>query len=62
MKFKAKYFDELDNITLRVFRDYCYLYRFQINLNLSFHKTYNRAMLVAIIANQNNKWTLKQIE
>lgn len=35
MKFRAEHFDELDNATLRVFRDYCYLHRFWIDFNLS---------------------------
>lgn len=26
MKFEAKYFDELNNITLKIYRDYYYLY------------------------------------
>ncbi len=28
LKFEAIYFNELDNATLRVFRDYCYPHRF----------------------------------
>ena len=62
MKFDAKNFNELDNATLRVFRDYCYLYGFWINLNLGLNKTSNIAILEVVAAKLNNKWTLKQIK
>ena len=50
MKFKAKYFNELYNVILRVFRDYCYLYRFWIDINLSLDKTYNTGILKDVAA------------
>ncbi|MCJ1346234.1 hypothetical protein MMC31_004449 [Peltigera leucophlebia] len=61
-KFEAEHFDELDNATLRVFRDYCYPHGFWIDLNLGLDKTCNTAMLEAVAAEWNNKWTLEQIE
>ncbi|MCJ1344272.1 hypothetical protein MMC31_002475 [Peltigera leucophlebia] len=62
VKFEAEHFDELDNATLRVFRDYCYPHGFWIDLNLDLDKTCNTAMLEAVSAEWNNKWTLEQIE
>ena len=50
VKFEAKYFDELYDATLRVFRDYCYPYGFWINFNLSLNKTCNTIMLEAVTA------------
>lgn len=50
MKFEAKYFDKLDNITLKIFRNYYYLYEFQIDFNFGFNKTYNTVILKAVIA------------
>lgn len=50
MKFQAKYFDELDNAILRVFRDYCYPYKFWIDFNLGLNKTCNIVMLETTIA------------
>lgn len=54
MEFEVKHFDGLDNITLKVIRNYCYSYRFWINHNLDSNKTCNIVMLEAIAANQNN--------
>ncbi len=62
VKFEAEYFDQLDNATLRVFRDYCYLHRFWIDINLNFNKTCNTAMLEAVTAKWKNKWSLEQIK
>lgn len=55
MKFEAKYFDILYNTTLRVIKDYYYPYRFWINHNLKFNKTYNTRILKAIITNWNDE-------
>lgn len=55
MKFEVEYFDQLDNTTLKVFSNYCYLHGFWIDFNLSLNKTYNTTMLKAIIAEWNNK-------
>ena len=62
VKFEAEHFDELDNATLRVFRDYCYPHGFWINLNLGLDKTCNTAMLEAVAAEWNDEWTLEQIK
>ena len=58
-KFVAEYFDKLNNAILKVFRHYCYLHGFWINLYLGLDKTYNTAMLEAVAAKWNNKWTLE---
>lgn len=50
LKFETKYFNQLDNAILRVFRDYCYLHRFWIDMNLNLDKTCNTTMLEAVIA------------
>lgn len=38
VKLKAKHFDELDNTTLRVFRDYCFHMDFRLTLTLALIK------------------------
>lgn len=62
MRFQVEYFDQLDNTTLRVFRDYYYLHRFQINFNLNLNKTCNIIMLEVVTTEQNNKYSLEQIK
>lgn len=51
VKFKAKYSDELDNITLQVIKDYCCLHGFWINLKLNLNKTCCIAILKAVAVN-----------
>ncbi len=55
VKFEAEHFNLLDNATLRDFRDYYYLQRFWIELNLKLDKTYNIAIIEAVTADWNNK-------
>ena len=50
VKFEAEHLDELDNITLRIFRDYYYPHKFWINFNLDLDKTCNTTMLKAVAA------------
>lgn len=50
VKFETKHFDELNNTTLRVFRDSRYLSEFLTDLNLGLNKTRNTAMLEVIAA------------
>lgn len=52
IKFETEHFNQLDNVTLRVFRDYCYPHRFWVNFNLNLNKTYNTAILEAIELNE----------
>lgn len=59
VKFETKYFNQLDNVTLRVLKDYCYLYSFWIDFNISHNKTGNTTILEVVIVNMNNKWTLE---
>ncbi len=60
-KFETKHFNILDNSTWRSIREYCYLYRFWIDINEGF-KTFTTAMLEAIAADCYDEWTLKQIK
>lgn len=55
VKFEVKYFDKLDNITLRAVRDYYYLHKFWIDYNLGLNKIRNVVILEAVIAVLNNK-------
>ncbi len=55
VKFEAEHFDLLDNVILKVFRDYCYLHRFWIKLNFNLNKTYNTIILKAIAIKWNDK-------
>ena len=50
MKFEVEYYDQLDNATLRVFRDYCYPHGFWINFKHGVDKTCNTTMLKAVAA------------
>lgn len=59
VKFEEGHFDQLDNATLRVFRNYCYMYKFWIELNLSSDTTYNTTMLEAVAADWDNEYTFK---
>ena len=55
VKFETKHFDEFNNGTLKIFRDYGYPHRFWINLKLGFNKTYNTIILKVVAAKLNNK-------
>lgn len=55
VKFEVEHFDDLDNTTLGVFRDYYYPHRFWIDFNLGLEKICNIAMLKVITAKWNNK-------
>lgn len=62
VKFEIKHFNLLDNAILRIFRDFCFPYRFWIKLNLNFNKTCNTTILETIAAKWNSKWSLEQIK
>lgn len=57
MKFESKHFNQFENATLTVFRNYCYLHRFYINLNLYLDKTWNTILLKAVVA----KWNIGRV-
>ncbi len=61
-EFEARHFDELNNTTWRVVRDYCYLYEFWIDHNFGPGRNRTTTMLKAVEVDWNNKWTLEQIE
>lgn len=44
-KFEARYFDKLNNMTQKIIKVYCYRYKFQINHNFGFGKSYIIVML-----------------
>lgn len=50
VKFATKPFDELDNTSLKVFRDYYYIHGFWFELNLKLDKTCNMTLLEAVAA------------
>lgn len=49
-KFENKHFDELDNITLKIFKDYCYPHGVCIELNFGLNKTCSIIMLEVVVA------------
>ena len=55
VEFEARYFDELNNTTWKIVRDYYYPYRFWIDHNFTLGKNYTITMLTTIEANWNNK-------
>ncbi len=61
-EFEAKHFDELENDTWGVIRDYCYPHGFWIDHNFGPSRTYTTTMLEAIAANWYDEWILKKIE
>ena len=48
IKFEAKYFTQLSNITLKVFRNYYYLHGLWIELNPSLDKTFNTPIVKVV--------------
>ena len=60
-KFEARHFNELDNPTWRIVRDYCYMHRFWINHNNGPNRTHTTFMLKVVDNKWNNKWTLEHI-
>ena len=61
-EFEAKHFDELDNDTWGVIRDYCYPHGFWIDHNFGPGRNRTTTILKAVEADWNNKWTLEQIK
>ena len=60
-EFEANHFDELENNTWGVIRDYCYPYRFWLDHNFGPGKKCTTTMLKAVEADWNNKSSLEQI-
>lgn len=52
---EAKYFNELNNTTWTVDRNYCYPYEYWISYNIDLCKTYTTTILKVVEVNQNNK-------
>ena len=61
-QFEAKHFDESDNNTWGIIRDYCYPHGFWVDHNFGPGRNRTITMLKAVEADWNNKWTLEQIE
>ncbi len=61
-EFEERHFDELNNTTWRVVRDYCYPHGFWIDHNFGPSRNCTTTMLTAVEADWNNKWSLEQIE
>lgn len=61
MRFLAKYFDQLDKVILKVFRNYYYLHKSWINFNLNFNKSYNISIAKVFVTKQKNKYILEQM-
>ncbi len=61
-EFETRHFDELNNATWRVIKDYYYPHRFWIDHNFSPGRNRTITILTAVEADWNNKWSLEQIE
>ena len=60
--YEAKHFNELDNATWRIIRDYYYAHGFWINHNFDHGRSRTHVMLTSVAVDWNNECTLEQIK
>ena len=60
-KFEARHFDELNNLTWKIVKDYCYMDGFWIDHKFGLDRPRITFMLKAVNNEWNNKWTFEQI-
>lgn len=60
-KFEVKHFDDIDDSTWTIVRNYCYLHKYWIDYNFAPVRTCATTMMKTINKEWNNKWSLEQI-